>query len=257
MENENLTKLESMIHYENDKNVTLVDARMLHNFLGIGKVFGAWIIQMIDYGFEENTDYFEYFPKKEKTSKGGRPRKDYALTIDTAKEICMIQRNDKGRQARKYFIECEKKLSERNKIKLPDFTDPVEAARAWADAIESKQIAEAQVKEMKPKAEFHDAIVASEGSISIGDFAKILRKNGIKIGRNRLFSWFRSNGYMMYSNKTNIPTQRSVESGYFEVTEYPFELNSGKKVVTTTSKITGKGQKYFISMFKKRICNYI
>ena len=236
MENENLTKLESMIHYENDKNVTLVDARMLHNFLGIGKVFGAWIIQMIDYGFEENTDYFEYFPKKEKTSKGGRPRKDYALTIDTAKEICMIQRNDKGRQARKYFVE---------------------AARAWADAIESKQIAEAQVKEMKPKAEFHDAIVASEGSISIGDFAKILRKNGIKIGRNRLFSWFRSNGYMMYSNKTNIPTQRSVESGYFDVTEYPFELNSGKKVVTTTSKITGKGQKYFISTFKKRICNYI
>lgn len=94
-------------------------------------------------------------------------------------------------------------------------------------------------------------MVDSNGSISIGDFAKILRKNGIEIGRTRLFQWFREHKYLMSFGDWNSPTQRAVENGLFEVVEYPFELNSGRRVVTTTTRVTGKGQAYFIKLFAK------
>lgn len=116
---------------------------------------------------------------------------------------------------------------------------------------QGRQIAEAKVQEMKPKAEFHDAVVDSNGSISIGDFAKILRKNGIEIGRTRLFQWFREHKYLMSYGDWNSPTQRAVESGFFEMVEYPFTLNSGRKIITTTTRITGKGQSYFMKLLTK------
>ena len=150
--------LANMVNYENKQGTVLVDGRMLHEFLGIGKRFTTWMQDMIAYGFEENTDYFYYLPNSGSNQRGGQLKKEYTLTLDMAKEICMIQRSEKGRQARKYFIECEKKLRmmEQQKqeayAKLPDFTNPVEAARAWADAEEGRQLAEARVQELAPKA---------------------------------------------------------------------------------------------------------
>lgn len=84
-----------------------VSARELHTFLGIKRDFTNWCKQMFEYGFEEDKDFTPILAK----STGGRPSADYALTIDTAKEISMLQRSEKGKQARKYFIECEKKLN--------------------------------------------------------------------------------------------------------------------------------------------------
>ena len=89
--------LENMVS-NNQEVIMLVNARMLHDFLGIKKDFSNWIKYMFSYGFENNVDYFEFTPKLAKTSSiGGRPRKDYALSIDMAKEVCMIQRSDKVR----------------------------------------------------------------------------------------------------------------------------------------------------------------
>ena len=93
----------------------LVSARELHEFLEIGQDFTSWMKRMIEYGFEEGKDFTLILVK----STGGRPSQDYALTIEMAKEISMIQRSEKGKQARQYFINCEKKLKEINQPKLP------------------------------------------------------------------------------------------------------------------------------------------
>ena len=95
----------------NEEGAQVVSARELHEFLGIDTRFNDWISRMIGYGFVENVDY-QVLLKNEYNLSGGRPSTDYALTLDTAKEISMIQRSDKGKQARQYFIACEKKLKE-------------------------------------------------------------------------------------------------------------------------------------------------
>ncbi|HDL7643705.1 TPA: antA/AntB antirepressor family protein [Yersinia enterocolitica] len=93
-----------------NETTLLCNARDLHNFLGVGKVFAAWITSRIaEYEFVENQDYISFFQNRKKPQ-GGRPTKDYHLTLDTAKELAMVERNEKGRQIRRYFIECEKRL---------------------------------------------------------------------------------------------------------------------------------------------------
>ncbi|ELG6710987.1 antA/AntB antirepressor family protein [Escherichia coli] len=99
----------------------LVNARDLHTFLDVGKRFASWIVERIaEYGFVENQDFMIISQVREKIGRG-RPAKDYHLTLDTAKELAMVERNEKGRQIRRYFIECEKKL--RSMQPAQQFTD--------------------------------------------------------------------------------------------------------------------------------------
>ena len=100
--------MQELIKITEKEGQQLVSARELHEFLEIGQDFTNWIKRMIDYGFEEGKDFTLILAK----STGGRPSQDYAITIDMAKEISMIQRSEKGKQARQYFIQCEKKLKE-------------------------------------------------------------------------------------------------------------------------------------------------
>ncbi|HBA7887913.1 TPA: phage antirepressor Ant [Escherichia coli] len=103
-----------------NETTLLVNARDLHTFLGVGKRFASWITERIaEYGFVENQDYIAISQKREIGY--GRGKKDYHLTLDTAKELAMVERNEKGRQIRRYFIECEKKL--RNMQPAQQFTD--------------------------------------------------------------------------------------------------------------------------------------
>ncbi|EET1583933.1 antA/AntB antirepressor family protein [Escherichia coli] len=93
-----------------NETTLLVNARDLHTFLDVGKRFASWIVERIaEYGFVENQDFMIISQVREKIGRG-RPAKDYHLTLDTAKELAMVERNEKGRQIRRYFIECEKKL---------------------------------------------------------------------------------------------------------------------------------------------------
>ena len=179
----NKAVLANMVNYENKQGTVLVDGRMLHDFLEVKGDFSSWMKCMISYGFEEDSEYFVCSSKIMSKGRGGHNRKEYALTLDMAKEICMIQRSEKGRQARKYFIECEKKLRtmEQQKqeayAKLPDFTNPVEAARAWADAEEGRQLAEARVQELAPKAAMATDYIEAGGSVTFMQMADML---GIK-----------------------------------------------------------------------------
>lgn len=108
---------------------------------------------------------------------------------------------------------------------------------------EAEAIAEAQ----KPKALFADAVAASDNSILVGELAKILRQNGVETGQNRLFRWMRDNGYIM--RYANTPTQYSMERGLMEVKERAINNPDGSVRITQTTKVTGKGQAYFVNKF--------
>ena len=105
----------------------------------------------------------------------------------------------------------------------------------------------AKIEEDKPKTVFADAVATSKSSILIGELAKMICQNGINIGQNRLFKWMRSNGYLMSNN--NMPKQRYVEQGLFEIKESSITQGNGNTRITYTTKVTGKGQIYFINKF--------
>jgi len=149
------------------------------------------------------------------------------------------------------FNEMEKKL--KNPLALPNFSNPAEAARAWADEFEKRKQAEALNEANRPKVIFAEAVSASKTSILVGELAKILRGNGIPIGQRRFFQWLRENGYLIKRKGTdyNMPTQRSMELGLFEIKEGSYVNGDGVNVITKTPKITGKGQNYFINKFLK------
>lgn len=149
------------------------------------------------------------------------------------------------------FNEMEKKLQESSSPALPDFNDPVVAARAWADQYEARRKAEKTIEENKPKIVLAESIEVSDTDISIGALAKILKQNGVDIGRNRLYSWMRENGYLIKTAKSwNQPKQIYMDAGYFRITETVHDSGYGytPKIYITTY-VTGKGQKYFINKF--------
>lgn len=116
-----------------------------------------------------------------------------------------------------------------------------------ADQLKAKDV---QIAEMKPKALFADAVSTSDSSILIGQLAKILRQNGVEIGQNRLFAWMREHGYLgKRGSNRNVPTQRAVVQGLFKTKETAVTHADGHTTIQITTKVTGKGQQYFINKF--------
>lgn len=233
------------VTYDNDRPV--VSARELHDFLEVETPFNKWFPRMCEYGFTEGQDFWTFLSE----STGGRPAQEAALTIDMAKEICMIQRSEKGKQARQYFIQLEK-----------DWNSP-EKVMARALDIAHKQLAQLKGENVKlltentankPKVIFADAVSASERSILVGELAKMLRQNGVEIGQNRLFDWMRQNGFLIRRQGTdyNMPTQKAMEMGLFEIKETSVVHSAGNVTINKTPKVTGKGQVYFINRFLDR-----
>lgn len=223
------------VDYSTDRPT--VSARELHEFLEVETPYHKWFPRMADYGFLEGQDFWTFLSE----STGGRPAQDAQLTIDMAKEICMLQRNEKGKQARQYFIQLEKDWNSPEKV----------MARALQIADQKLHMLEAQVEEMRPHALLGRAITTADTSILIGDFAKILRQNGVLMGAKRLFVWMRENGYLIKRKGTdwNLPTQRSMEMGLFEIKESVHIDGNGCNRITRTPKLTGKGQEYFVEKF--------
>ena len=115
---------------------------------------------------------------------------------------------------------------------------------------EQRKQLQAENEQMKPKALFADAVSTSNSSILIGQLAKILRQNGVNIGQNRLFAWMRKNGYLgTRGSNRNVPTQRSMDLGLFKTKETVINHSDGHTTVNITTKVTGKGQQYFINKF--------
>ena len=229
------------VDYSTDRPT--VSARELHEFLEVKTAYKDWFPRMCEYGFAEGQDFCSFLSE----STGGRPAQDAQLTIDMAKEICMLQRNDKGKQARQYFLQLERDWNSPEKV----------MARALQIADHKIHRLEAEVEANRPKVLFADAVAAAKTSILIGELAKLLKQNGVKdMGQNRLFDWMRNNGYLIRRKGTdyNMPTQRSMELGLMEIKETSISHADGHVSVSKTPKITGKGQQYFISKLLDTVC---
>lgn len=116
---------------------------------------------------------------------------------------------------------------------------------------EKRMALEVKMEEQKPKVLFADSVEAAKTSILIGELAKLLKQNGINIGQNRLFQWLRQNGYLIrrQGSDYNMPTQRAMEMGLFEIKETTITHSDGHIHVSKTPKVTGKGQVYFVNLF--------
>lgn len=127
----------------------------------------------------------------------------------------------------------------------------IQAFTALKEERAKRKALEAQAQANKPKVLFADAVAAAKTSILVGELAKLIKQNGIDIGQNRLFAWLRENGYLIRRNGTdyNMPTQRAMEQGLFEIKETTISNPDGSIRVTKTPKVTGKGQRYFVNLF--------
>lgn len=129
-------------------------------------------------------------------------------------------------------------------------------AKALIEAQNVLAAKDKQIEEMKPKALFADAVATSHTSILVGELAKILKQNGIEMGQKRLFAWLREKGYLIKRQGTdyNMPTQKAMDLGLFEIKEGSYVNGSGVNITTKTPKVTGKGQQYFINKFLAKEC---
>ncbi len=224
----------------NENDEQLVNGRELYEFLGVKDNYTDWFKRMIKYGFDENVDFISFSEKSDKPF-GGRPQVNHYVKLDMAKEISMLQRTERGKQARRYFIQLEK------------FWNSPEMLTKRAVEFQQKKIEVLQLENesLKPKALFADAVDASKTSILIGDLAKLIKQNGIDIGQNRLFQWLRDNGYLIArkGESYNMPTQRSLDLGIAEIKERTHNNPDGSIRISRTPKITGKGQIYFVNKF--------
>lgn len=164
-----------------------------------------------------------------------------------AKHLAMMSRTEKGKQIRDYLIDLEKAWNTPEQI----FARALKMADREIEKLKSNNASLIEdVQRMKPKEIFADAVSASNTSILIGELAKLLKQNGIETGQRRLFTWMRDNGYLIKSGSSrNMPTQKSMELGLFEIKETTISNPDGSIRISRTTKVTGRGQQYFINKF--------
>lgn len=235
------------INYESEQPT--VSARELHEGLEIKTAFKDWFPRMTAYGFEENQDFI-LVAQKRATNNPKNPIttcNDYQISIDMAKQICMIQRTDKGKQYRQYLIDLEKAWNTPEQV----MARALKIANNEIEKLKTdNRVLIADTERMKPKEIFADAVSSSKDSCLIGDLAKIICQNGHKIGQKRLFEWMRTNGYLIKGGSSkNMPTQKAMELKLFEVKETTITNPDGSIRITKTTKVTGKGQVYFVNKF--------
>lgn len=225
---------------ENDQQ--LVSARDLHKGLKFKNRFSLWVNQNFK-DFIEGEDFTSVSTDTVVNNGARRELQDYALTLDMAKQLCMMSHTPLGRKYRKYFIELERKWNDPQAV----------VKRGYAILQNENAQLKIEVQEMKPKALFADAVSSSKSTILVGELAKILKQNGVEIGAIRLFRWLRENGYLINRKgaEWNLPTQKSMELGLFEIKEMTFTTSNGYTGTKRIPKITGKGQQYFINKFLK------
>ena len=221
-------------------------ARDLHDALEVQTAYKDWFPRMCEYGFEEGKDYCSILSDRV-DGLPGKPRNDHQITIAMAKELCMLQRSEKGKQFRKYFIQVEEAWNTPEQV----MARALQMANRMVDKLKKDNAYLLEKAEADaPKVLFADAVAASHTSILIGDLAKLIRQNGVEVGQNRLFQWLRDNGYLCSTGERyNLPTQKSMELKLFEVKETTISNPDGSIRVTRTTKVTGKGQAYFVNKF--------
>ena len=232
--------MNELIKVEVKNNQQVVSARDLYNGLKIAQRFSRWVDNNFEM-FEEGIDFYKCTSSTVVNNGAVREIDDYIITIDMAKQLAMMVRNDNGKRYRKYFLKLEEK-----------WNDPKEVVKRGYEILqnENNQL-RIENDQLKPKALFADTVAASDDTILVRDLAKFLRQNGINIGQNRLFSWLRDKGYLIKKSNGYTPTQKAMDLELFEVSEWTISNNSGKPKIKLTTRVTGKGQNYFVNKFLK------
>ena len=222
-----------------EERINAVDARRLHAFLGVGRDFSNWIKDRIDqFGFLVGLD-FEVFAESGENPQGGRPAKEYALSLDMAKELSMVERTAKGKEARAYFLDCERKahdpvhqLLSMSRTQMLELTLGIAKQR---DALRETVVAQqATIDILEPKAAFTDAVAVADGC---QDFASVAQVLGT--GRSRFFGWLRIHKVLIEG--TTRPFQCHIDAGRFRVVERVWTDDHGVGHPTTKTLVTGKG----------------
>lgn len=241
--------MNELISINYDGEQPTVSARQLHKSLEISKRFSAWF-ETNSQGFIENEDYTSVLTGTEVQNNGGvqiRELQDYSLSVDMAKHICLMSRTEKGKECRQYLIDLEKAWNTPEQVFARALKMADQTIAKLKDT--NKSLVE-KIEADRPKTIFADAVSASHTSILIGDLAKLICQNGYQIGQKRLFQWMRDNGYLMVSGSSrNMPKQKYVEQGLFEIKESNVQNPDGSVRITRTTKVSGKGQLYFVNKF--------
>ena len=211
------------------------------------------VLRAVDSLKEDVRNFAQMFFETDTPDSYGRPQRTYLMTRDG---FTLLAMGFTGKAALawklKYiaaFNAMEKQLAQSPPLSRSELM--AQALIAAHDELEHKN---AQIAELTPKGIFADAVSASKQSILVGELAKLLCQNGVDIGPNRLFDWLLANGYLIRRNGTdrNMPTQRAVEMGLFEIKESTVVHSDGHTTINKTPKVTGKGQVYFVNLFLKR-----
>ncbi|CAI2677179.1 hypothetical protein AKUH3B102A_PHAGE100080 (plasmid) [Apilactobacillus kunkeei] len=181
----------------------------------------------------------------------GRDRRGYYINKDGFTLLAMGFTGKKAMQFKLDYIQAfnqMEKVVQENNLDSYMIADPVKRAEKWIKEQEQTKLLAQQNEEMKPKALFADAVSSSKETILVGDLAKLAKQNGIQIGALRLFTWLRDHGYLIRRKGSdyNMPTQRSMEMGLFDIKETAITHSDGRTTLSKTPKVTGKDQKYFI-----------
>lgn len=224
-----------------------ISGRQLHMALDVKTPYQIWFPRMCDYGFSDGK---EFCTKLYKTSEvGGRPLNDHLMTLSMAKEIAMLQRTDKGKEVRRYFIQLEEDWNTPEKVVARAL---VYSNQMLADARAQLTAATERIALDAPKVRFAESVADSEGTILIRELAKILKQNGYETGEQRLYAQLRHEGYLISNRKAadyNTPTQRAAQMGLFVIKKSVITTASGETRVQNTTKVTGKGQVYFVNKY--------
>lgn len=215
-------------------------------------------VDIISRSTEPKIRLSDFFIESSYQDTTGRTLKCYLLTRKGCDMVANKMTGEKGVLFTAAYVtrfeEMEKKLSHPTDIAklLLDPDTIIKIAENWKAEQALRIAAESKIEADKPKVIFAEAVTASKSSILVGELAKILKQNGVDTGQQRLFQWLRDNGYLIrrQGSDYNMPTQRSMELGLFEIKETSINHSDGHISVTKTPKVTGKGQVYFVNKFK-------
>nr|DAL24315.1 MAG TPA_asm: KilAC domain protein [Caudoviricetes sp.] len=237
--------------------VMLKDRQAVTSSLNVSTTFDKrhdHILRNIDGLKRDVPNFGEMFAESSLPDSYGRDRRIYYMNRDGFTLLAMGFTGNKALKFKLEYIEAFNAMEEKiRKEHLSSYMidDPIKRAEKWIEEETVRKEQAAEIERMRPKEIFSDAITASNTSILVGDLAKILKGNGVDIGQKRLFNWMRENGYLIRGKRSdrNMPTQKSMDLGLFEIKESSYISGDGVNHITKTPKVTGKGQKYFINKF--------
>lgn len=248
--------------------VIMHDQQAVTTSLKVADVFGKrhdHIMRDINNLKKDLPNFGEMFLEGNEPDSYGRDRRIYYMNRDGFTLLAMGFTGKKAMQFKLKYIEAFNAMERQLTAKRDSYMieDPIERAKRWIEEQKELKEAQKQLEIQAPKVKLANAITSSKTSILIGDFAKIIKQNGVdyltikgkqkSMGQNHLFEWLRENDYLISrrGSSWNMPTQKAMELGLFEVKESTTPNPDGSVRITKTTKVTGKGQQYFVNKFLK------